>query len=87
MAKVTIYTREFCGYCARAVRLLKDKGVDFEQIDAGMDAAKRKEMIQRANGASTYPQIFIDNEHIGGCDDMFALERKGALDVMLGVSG
>lgn len=87
MAKVTIYTREFCGYCARAVRLLKDKGVDFEQIDAGMDTAKRKEMIQRANGASTYPQIFIGNEHIGGCDDMFALERKGALDVMLGISG
>lgn len=87
MAKVTIYTREFCGYCARALRLLKEKGVDFEQIDAGMDAARRKEMVQRSGGAATYPQIFIDNEHIGGCDDMFALERKGALDVMLGVSG
>lgn len=87
MAKVTIYTREFCGYCARALRLLKDKGVEFEQIDAGMDAAKRKEMIQRAGGASTYPQIFIDGEHIGGSDDMHALDRRGALDAMLGISG
>lgn len=83
MAKVTIYTRAFCGYCARAVSLLKQKGVDFEEIDAGMDPSKRREMIQRAQGASTYPQIFIGKEHIGGCDDMMALERSGALDAML----
>ncbi|ACT58494.1 glutaredoxin 3 [Hirschia baltica] len=84
MAKVTIYTRMMCPYCTRAVSLLKKKGVDFEEIDAGMDAAKKQEMIKRSNGGATFPQIFIGNEHIGGCDDMMALESKGALDVMLG---
>ena len=83
MAKATIYTREFCGYCARAVRLLKDKGVDFEQIDAGMDAAKRKEMIQRANGRSTFPQIFIGQTHVGGSDELHQLESDGRLDALL----
>lgn len=83
MAKVEIYTREFCGFCARAVQLLKSKGVDFTQIDAGMDPEKRREMIQRANGGSTYPQIFINGEHIGGCDDMYELEYDGKLDPLL----
>ena len=87
MADVTIYTRAMCGYCSRAVRLLKSKGIDFEEIDAGMDPARRKEMIQRANGGSTYPQVFIGGEHIGGSDDLQALERSGALDVMLGKAG
>lgn len=83
MAKVTIYTRAFCPYCTRAVQLLSDKGVDFTEIDAGMDASKKQEMVQRAGGARTFPQIFIGNTHIGGCDDMMALERRGALDEML----
>ncbi len=84
MAKVTIYTRAMCPYCSRAVSLLQKKGVDFEEIDAGRDPAKKQEMIQRSQGGSTFPQIFIGNEHIGGCDDMMALERSGALDNMLG---
>ncbi|MFC7291297.1 glutaredoxin 3 [Hirschia litorea] len=83
MAKVTIYTRAMCPYCSRAVSLLKKKGVDFEEIDAGRDPAKKQEMIQRSQGGSTFPQIFIGNEHIGGCDEMMALERNGALDNML----
>jgi glutaredoxin 3 len=83
MANITIYTRAFCGFCARAVSLLKQKGVDFEEIDAGMSPEKRQEMIQRANGASTYPQIFINDEHIGGCDDMMALDHQGTLDAKL----
>ena len=83
MAHVTIYTREFCGYCARALRLLSDKGADFTQIDAGMDADMRREMIQRSGGGSTYPQVFIGDEHIGGSDDLMMLERSGKLDAML----
>lgn len=83
MAKVTIYTRQFCPYCTRAVALLKEKGADFNEIDAGMDAARREEMIQRSNGGRTFPQIFVGERHIGGCDDMMALERAGKLDPML----
>ncbi|WP_421787853.1 glutaredoxin 3 [Hyphobacterium sp.] len=83
MAKVTIYTRAMCGYCTRAVSLLKQKGIDFEEIDAGFDAAKRQEMIQRSNGGRTFPQVFIGNEHIGGSDDLMRLERRGHLDAML----
>ena len=83
MAKVTIYTREFCPYCTRALQLLKKKGVKFNEIKAGMDAKKKQEMIKRSNGGRTFPQIFIGDTHIGGCDDMMALERKGGLDAML----
>lgn len=83
MAQVTIYTRPMCGYCARAVSLLKSKGVAFDEIDAGFDREKKQEMIQRSNGGSTFPQIFIGDTHIGGCDDMMALERAGKLDAML----
>jgi len=83
MAEVTIYTRPMCGYCARAVSLLKQKGVTFNEIDAGFDQAKRNEMIQRSNGGRTFPQIFVGDIHIGGCDDMMALERAGKLDDML----
>ncbi|NBB14659.1 glutaredoxin 3 [Caulobacter sp. SLTY] len=82
MAKVVIYTRPFCGYCSRAVALLNEKGADFEEIEAGMDPALRQEMMQRS-GRSTFPQIFIDDKHIGGCDDMLALDRSGKLDAML----
>lgn len=83
MQTVTIYTRAMCGFCGRAVSLLKKKNINFKEIDAGMNAALRKEMIQRADGASTYPQIFVGETHIGGCDEMLALERSGQLDKML----
>jgi glutaredoxin 3 len=82
MTQVTIYTRPFCGYCARALRLLQDKGVPFTEIEAGMDPAKRREMMERS-GRSTFPQIFVGDQHIGGCDDMMALERAGKLDPLL----
>ncbi|MCI4646006.1 MAG: glutaredoxin 3 [Hyphomonadaceae bacterium] len=83
MAKVEIYTRAYCPYCSRALALLKQKGVEFTQIDAGMDVEKKSEMVQRAGGARTFPQIFIGETHIGGCDEMMALERGGKLDAML----
>lgn len=83
MSAVTIYTRAFCPFCTRAVSLLKKKGVDFNEIDAGMDPDKKQEMIQRSNGGRTFPQIFIGEEHIGGCDEMMALERSGKLDKKL----
>lgn len=82
MAHVTIYTRPFCGYCARALSVLEQKGADFTEIEAGMDPAKRQEMMQRS-GRSTFPQIFVGETHIGGCDDMLALDREGRLDPML----
>ncbi len=83
MADVTIYTRAFCPYCSRAMQLLKTKNIKINQIDAGMDAKKKQEMIKRSNGGRTFPQIFIGDTHIGGCDDLMALERKGSLDPML----
>jgi glutaredoxin 3 len=82
MADVVIYTRPFCGFCASALALLNKKGVAFTEIEAGMDPEKRREMMDRS-GRSTFPQIFIDGAHIGGCDDMMALERAGKLDPML----
>ena len=72
MAKVEIYTKAFCGYCARAKALLNDKGVAFEEYDITMGGPKRAEMLQRSRGGSTVPQIFIDGQHIGGSDDMAA---------------
>ena len=83
MAHVTIYTRPFCGYCARALKLLGDKGADFTEIEAGMDPALRQQMIERSNGGTTFPQIFVGDRHIGGSDDMMALERAGKLDALL----
>jgi glutaredoxin 3 len=83
MADVIIYTRPFCGYCARAISLLNQKGVAFTEIEAGMDSDKRAEMAQLSGGRTTFPQIFIGGEHIGGCDEMLALERAGKLDPLL----
>ena len=83
MSHVTIYTRPFCSFCARAVALLKDKGADFTEVEAGYDPALRKEMLARSNGATTFPQIFIGEQHIGGCDDMVALDDAGKLDALL----
>jgi glutaredoxin 3 len=82
MAHVTIYTRPGCGYCARALSVLEKKGADFTEIHAGSDPALREEMAQRS-GRSTYPQIFVGETHIGGCDEMMSLERRGQLDAML----
>lgn len=83
MSDVTIYTRPMCGYCARALSLLKQKGAKFTEVDAGFDRAKREEMVKRANGGRTFPQVFIGDTHVGGCDDLMALERSGKLDEML----
>jgi len=83
MAKVEIYTKAFCGYCYRAKALLADKGVAFEEYDITMGGPQRAEMIERAHGGTTVPQIFIDGKHIGGSDELAALERRGALDPLL----
>ena len=84
MSVVTIYTRPFCGFCAHALGLLKEKGVDFTEIEAGFDPAKRKEMVERSGGRTTFPQIFVGDKHIGGCDDLVALDQAGRFDAMLG---
>lgn len=83
MPPVEIYTTGYCPYCHAAKALLKRKGVDFKEIDLGRDYAKREEMIQRANGRTTVPQIFIGPVHVGGSDDLHALERAGKLDPLL----
>lgn len=83
MTQVTIYTKPFCPYCVRAISLLEKKGVEFTEIEAAFDPEKRQEMMRRSNGRATFPQIFIGEEHIGGCDDMMALERDGKLDPLL----
>jgi glutaredoxin 3 len=86
MAKVELYTTMFCPYCARARALLKRKGVDFIDIDLGEHPEKRAEMLERAQGGYTVPQIFIDGEHIGGSDELVALDRRGELDQKLGIT-
>jgi glutaredoxin 3 len=84
VAKVEIYTQWGCGYCVRAKHLLETKGVAFEEYDVTMGGPKKAEMRERAPSARTVPQIFIDGEAIGGCDDLYALERAGKLDPLLG---
>jgi glutaredoxin 3 len=83
MAQITIYTKPYCPYCIRAVSLFEKKGVEFTEVEAAFDPEKRKEMVQRAGGRSTFPQIFVGDRHIGGCDDMMALEYDGKLDALL----
>lgn len=85
MARVEIYTGPNCMYCMAAKALLKRKGVAFEEIEVGRDPALRDAMIQRAGGRRTVPQIFIDGEHVGGSDDLHALERAGGLNAKLGI--
>ncbi len=82
-AKVEIYTSPFCGYCARAKSLLAKKGVEYVEYDIMVDSAFRDEMVKRANGRTSVPQIFIAGRHIGGCDDIQALDRAGGLDPLL----
>ena len=83
MPRIEIYTQPWCPYCARAVTLLGKKGAAFEEIDAPNGSAERARSVQRSGGRSTVPQIFIGGQHVGGCDDLVALERSGKLDTML----
>jgi len=83
MKRVEIYTSPFCGYCQAAKRLLKRKGVPFAEYDVSRDRGRRAEMIRRARGGFTVPQIFIDGDPVGGCDELHALERAGRLDGLL----
>jgi glutaredoxin 3 len=85
MPEIEIYTQPWCGFCARAVRLLEAKGVAFREIEAPRGTPEREEAIRRSGGSTSVPQIFIGGEAIGGCDDLLALERAGRLDAMLGV--
>ena len=86
MARVEIYSTMFCGYCARARALLEKKGVAYENIDVMEDTSRRDEMVARAQGGTTVPQIFIDGVHIGGSDELAALDRAGKLDALLGIA-
>jgi glutaredoxin 3 len=83
MAAVDIYTIPYCPFCLDAKELLSSKGVAFHEIDAGRDRQIRRQMIERTGGPSTFPQIFIGATHIGGCDDLYALEQEGKLDALL----
>jgi len=83
MAAIDIYTVQYCPYCQDAKELLSRKGVGFHEIDVTRKKDVRKEMIKRANGRSTYPQIFIGATHVGGCDELYALEEAGKLDPLL----
>jgi len=86
MAQVELYTTLFCPYCVRAKALLDRKGVAFTDIDITEEPGRRAEMVRRAEGRTSVPQIFIDGEHIGGSDELVALDRTGELDVKLGTS-
>jgi glutaredoxin 3 len=83
MTEVTIYTRQLCGYCNAAKNLLKQKGVSFTEHDATFDPELRNQMASRTQGASTFPQIFVGDIHVGGCDDLMAMERSGNLEGLL----
>lgn len=83
MAPVEIYTQRYCSYCHDAKELLTRKGVTYNEIDVSGDREKRREMIERANGRTTVPQIFIGTTHVGGCDDLYALDDAGKLDPLL----
>ena len=83
MKPVEIYTSPLCGFCHAAKRLLKSKGVAFSEVDIARDPDRRAEMIHRANGGRTVPQIFVGDDHVGGCDELYALDRAGKLDSLL----
>ncbi len=83
MAEVEIYTTMYCPYCSRARALLKKKGVAFTEVDIDEHPERRPEMVRRAGGRTSVPQIFIDGAHVGGCDDLMALDRAGKLDPRL----
>ena len=83
MVDVTIYTRMMCGFCSAAKRLIDSKGVAYVEHDASYSPKLRREMIARANGGGTFPQIFVGDAHVGGCEELFALDRQGKLDGLL----
>ncbi|MEE2861842.1 MAG: glutaredoxin 3 [Paracoccus sp. (in: a-proteobacteria)] len=83
MMTVEIYTTRTCPFCIRAKQLLDQKGVNYNEIDVGADPSLRSSMTQRANGKRTVPQIFVGNTHVGGCDDLYAMDRAGKLDPLL----
>ena len=83
MSNVVLYTKAYCPFCKRAKALLDNKGVEYTDYDIGEQPELREEMIKRANGGHTVPQIFIGDHHVGGCDDIMALERQGKLDSLL----
>lgn len=83
MKAVEIYTSPLCGFCHAAKRLLNEKGVEFSEVDVLQDPDRKPEMIKRAGGSRTVPQIFVGDIHVGGCDDLYALERAGKLDALL----
>ena len=83
MTQIEIYTKTFCGYCWRAKHLLESKGVAYHEISVDFGGEVRMQMIQRANGRTTVPQIFIHGRHIGGCDELLALDRAGQLDALI----
>ena len=83
MADVVIYTRDFCYYSEAAKELLTRRGVPFQEINASGNRELRQQMIERANGGSTFPQVFIGDTHVGGCDELYALEDAGKLDALL----
>jgi len=83
MATIEVYSGDFCPYCMKAKALLKKKGLEFSEYNIKRDMAKQAEMAERAPGARTIPQIFINNKHVGGCDDLYALEQRGELDAWL----
>jgi glutaredoxin 3 len=83
MPEIVVYTKPLCPYCHRALDLLARKGAKVIEIEAGFDANLRREMITKSRGRATYPQIFIGDTHVGGCDDLMALEREGKLDPLL----
>jgi glutaredoxin 3 len=86
MSPVEIYTRQYCTYCHWAKELLSRKGVTFREFDVTGDTKMRQEMIERANGSETFPQIFIGATHVGGCDELYALEEAGKLNALLGLT-
>tara|TARA_B100001559_G_scaffold304323_1_gene293680 strand:- start:289 stop:567 length:279 start_codon:yes stop_codon:yes gene_type:complete len=83
VAKIDIYTSPLCGFCHEAKELLSDKGLLFNEIDIITNPNRRKEMVDRANGQQTVPQIFINDTHIGGCDDLYSLNARGKLDPLI----
>jgi glutaredoxin 3 len=83
MQNITIYTKPTCPYCHRAKQLLEQKNTSYQELDITKDPSLRSQMIEQSGGRTTVPQIFIDGQHIGGCDDLYALEEKGGLDPLL----
>lgn len=84
--KVEIYTKEFCPYCVRAKELLHKKGINYVEYNVGNDPVKRADLREKSHGSPTVPQIFIDGYHVGGCDDLYALDRSGKLDELLKIA-